>query len=105
MADRTLAMNIVTISDGVQMYLISPDGRARALSADSSNALSIMKFEEKQSKSESRPPAFLIAGDWIYPLFPGRSPVLRSCWGPYIFPDVSPGAAEGECGVNTMPFF
>ena len=83
------------------MYLISPDGRARALPADTNNALSIIKFDDKQSKSgqkrESRPPAFLIAGSWIYPLFPERSPVLRSCWGPYIFPDVSPGAAEGEC--------
>ena len=97
----TGAMNVLTITDGVQMYLISPEGNVRAPSVDSyfNHAISVIKFDQKEPHGDSLPPAFLIVGNWTYPLLPGRSPVLRSSWGPYIFPDVSPNVITGEYGL------
>ncbi|KAI0210149.1 hypothetical protein LSAT2_005153 [Lamellibrachia satsuma] len=44
-----------------------------------------------------------LVGNWTYPLLPGRSPVLRSSWGPYIFPDVSPNVITGSSVGLTIP--
>jgi len=40
-------------------------------------------------------PAFLKVGSWVYPLVPGKSPVLKSRFGSYLFPDLD-NSIEGE---------
>jgi len=35
------------------------------------------------------PPAFLKCGEWIYPLNPGQTPVLRTQSGSYMFPELN----------------
>ena len=36
-----------------------------------------------------QPPAFLQCGDFVYPLVPGKSPVLRTSKRAYVFPDTT----------------
>ncbi|OWF51065.1 spartin-like [Mizuhopecten yessoensis] len=93
------ATEILSISDGVQIFYISPEGFVSAPSYPS--ALRIAKFNENSLSEGSniqRPPAFLQVHDWYYPLVPGTSPALRATNGAYIFPDMSSqqqGAAVG----------
>jgi len=56
-------------------------------------------------EDDTAPPAFLQVGDWIYPLLPGRSPVLHASSGAYMFPDVS-AALEGNNykGIKFLSF-
>ncbi len=84
------ATELFCIEDGVQIFFITPEGYVSAPSYPS--ALVICKLDQQQAQCASNmdtPPAFLKVGDWMYPLLPGSSPVLRADWGAYIFPDVT----------------
>ena len=39
-------------------------------------------------KIEGQPPAFLQCGSFVYPLVPGKSPVLKGGGGVYMFPEL-----------------
>lgn len=90
------AVEIFSISEGVQIYFISSDGFVSAPSYPSS--LGIYRFRDPASEEASNgqtPPAFLSIGSWTYPLVPGRSPALQAQTGTYLFPDVnSPDAGN-----------
>ena len=53
------------------------------------DAVSIFCYQEK---IDGQPPAFLQCGDFVYPLVPGCSPVLKGSDGLYMFPEL-----RGEC--------
>ena len=52
-----------------------------------------------------QPPAFLQCGDFVYPLIPGQSPILRSSYKAYVFPDPEAMDNSGNVGVmfNELP--
>lgn len=35
------------------------------------------------------PPAFLKCGEWLFPLEPGQSPILKTAHRTYMFPDIA----------------
>lgn len=50
-----------------------------------------------------QPPAFLQCGDFVYPLVPGQSPVLRSSHMAYVFPDVQTEGHSVGIMFNALP--
>ena len=49
------------------------------------------------------PPAFLEVGDWTYPLVRGKSPVMKSSYGGYMFPDLEKGDITGAAVGLLIP--
>ena len=47
--------------------------------------LSVFRYQER---IKGQPPAFLQCNGFIYPLIPGRSPVLKASEKVYMFPDL-----------------
>merc|ERR1719154_640070 len=45
------------------------------------------------------PPAFIEVGQWTYPLVRGESPVLKSQYGGYMFPDLENDIRGGAVGI------
>ena len=93
---------LFVIEDGVQIFYITPEGYVSAPSYPS--ALGVYRLDGPTNQGATnyeRPPAFLRIGDWTYPLLPGTSPMLRSDWGAYIFPDTS-SPAVGKCTFTLL---
>lgn len=89
MGHTKAAEEVLLIPNGVQVFFIKGDETSVPSYPTS---LKIFKFSPSTSPvtpSSSGPPAFLQVGDWVYPLVPGRSPVLHSTYGAYIFPNPS----------------
>lgn len=90
------AEELLEISEGVQIFFINGE---ETTAPSYPTSLKIFKFLQSDAHSAAQqacaaagidaPPAFLQVGDWIYPLVPGRSPVLHSSYGAYIFPNPS----------------
>uniref|UniRef100_A0A915J2M9 Senescence domain-containing protein n=1 Tax=Romanomermis culicivorax TaxID=13658 RepID=A0A915J2M9_ROMCU len=82
------AEELLVIPDGVQLFYIK--GQETSIPSYPSS-LKILKFSDCSSSNNKVKvdimPAFLQISDWVYPLSPGRSPVLHSTYGAYIFPD------------------
>ncbi|XP_076447136.1 spartin-like [Babylonia areolata] len=92
------------IADGVQIFHITYEGYVSAPSYPTS--LRIVRFQESLesdggtecgARGEAR--AFLQVGDWLYPLIPGASPVLRTTFGAYLFPDLSLEGTGSSVGL------
>ena len=49
-------------------------------------SLYLYKFKDPTEVESA--PAMLQVGSWVYPLVPGKSPVLQSSNGSYMFPDL-----------------
>ena len=43
--------------------------------------------------SAGNPPAFIQCGEWVFPLVPGKSPVLKAASATYMFPELQ---GDGE---------
>jgi len=92
------ATALLVIPDGVQLFFITREGAVSAPSYPTS--LAVYVFNEQAAALSSPAPAFLQVGEWVYPLLPGRSPVLRSDYGAYMFPDVN--TEQQGCSVGLM---
>ena len=58
--------------------------------------LHVVRLDRSVDKSGADlPPAFLEVGQWTYPLVRGRSPVMRSNYGGYMFPDLEKSDVTG----------
>ena len=58
------------------------------------NAMSVFRYRES---IPGQPPAFLQCGDFVYPLVPGKSPVLKASDHVYMFPELKgKGEEKGE---------
>lgn len=60
------------------------------------DTISIFKFRHKRP---GQPPAFLQCGGFIFPLVPGKSPILKS-GGVYMFPELRSGEDGNRVGVS-----
>ncbi len=90
--DAKSADELFEIAGGVQIFLIRGDDTSVPSYPSS---LKIFKFRpdspcfspSTSAAAADELPAFLQVGDWVYPLIPGRFPVLHSTYGAYIFPN------------------
>ncbi|XP_078488924.1 spartin isoform X2 [Ciona intestinalis] len=83
------AVQLLNIPGGVQMFCITSDSDVSSAPPSYPSSLQIMLFDDEKPKSSNRPPGFVQVGDWIYPLVPGQSPVLRCTNGAYMFPNLT----------------
>lgn len=100
------AKAIFSIADGVQIFFVSSNGHVSAPSYPT--ALTVYKFSDGSltPTGQRRPPAFLEVGHWVYPLHPGRLPVLHTTYGAYMLPDTNcsqPGSAVGILLADDVP--
>ena len=70
--------------------LFEVDGKDNVRKYNDADALTVFKY---RSKIEGQPPAFLQCGGFVYPLLPGKSPILKSGDKTYAFPELR---SEGE---------
>ena len=57
------------------------------------DAMSVFRYRES---IPGQPPAFLQCGDFVYPLVPGKSPVLKGSDHVYMFPELKGEDEERE---------
>ena len=84
------------IPNEVQIFYIKVDGSVSAPTYPT--ALYVYKFKDIEP-SQDISPALLQVGSWVYPLVPGRSPVLRSTCGSYMFPDLDESIEGNAIGL------
>jgi len=78
----------------VQVFHVSADGEVTTPSYP--ETLHVVRLDRSVDKSGADlPPAFLEVGQWTYPLVRGRSPVMRSSYGGYMFPDLEKSDVTG----------
>uniref|UniRef100_H2Y839 MIT domain-containing protein n=1 Tax=Ciona savignyi TaxID=51511 RepID=H2Y839_CIOSA len=83
------AVQLLCIPGGVQLFCVSSGSDVSSAPPSYPTSLQIMLFDDDQPNSSNRPPGFIQVGDWIYPLVPGQSPVLRCTSGAYMFPNLT----------------
>lgn len=95
--DAKSAEEIFSIPGGCQIFTVQGEETSVPSYPE---ALRIFRFKEDSPTDEkgpplppagtaaadAPPPAFIQVGDWVHPLVPGRSPVLNTDYGAYIFP-------------------
>uniref|UniRef100_UPI00358E4BCE spartin-like n=1 Tax=Myxine glutinosa TaxID=7769 RepID=UPI00358E4BCE len=89
------AIETFLIPDGVQVFFICPNGPVTAPSYPGYLRIVTFRPSAPAPPGGQAPAAFIEVNNWLCPLYPGRSPALRSGNGLYMFPDVSPGAPPG----------
>ncbi|XP_066092699.1 spartin isoform X2 [Saccopteryx bilineata] len=92
------ADELILIPNGVQIFFVNPAGEVSAPSYP--GYLRIVRFLDNSLDTFlNRPPGFLQVCDWLYPLIPDRSPVLKCTVGAYMFPDTMLQASGCFVGV------
>lgn len=91
---------LFSIPSEVQIFYIRVDGNVSAPTYPA--ALYVYRFKDIEP-SKDISPALLQVGSWVYPLVPGRSPVLRSSCGSYLFPDLDESVEGNAIGLILPP--
>ena len=76
--------------------LFEVDQKDHVRKYNDADALTVFKY---RTVIEGQPPAFLQCGGFMYPLIPGKSPILKSGDHMYMFPELR-GEGEGSGFVN-----
>jgi len=95
------ALILFYIPDEVNIFYINAKGQVTRPYPPSS--LYLYKFSDEQDVAETAAPAFLQVGTWVYPLVPGRSPVLQSRSGSFMFPDLDESISGNAVGLILPP--
>nr|CAB3266530.1 spartin [Phallusia mammillata] len=88
------AVELLNIPNGVQLYCVFDGSTVNVAPPSYPSSLQILLFDNENSSqpgasNSSRPPAFIQVGEWVYPLIPGQSPVLKCVNGAYMFPNIT----------------
>ena len=108
-ANTTEADELLSIHNGAQLYYISPAGEASAARDVPHLAIYRLRSAAAADDRQGALPAdatFLQVGGWTYPLV--ATPVLRTTWGAYIFPDpmaAVPGDDDDSAESDRSTFF
>ena len=79
---------------GVQVFHVSAEGEVTTPSYP--ETLHLIKLDRERDKSgTSLPPAFIEVGSWTYPLVRDKSPIMKSSYGGYMFPDLEKSEVTG----------
>merc|ERR1719500_548630 len=83
----------------VQVFHVSPGGEVTTPSYP--ETLHVIRLDRAEDKAGTElPPAFIEVGDWTYPLVRGKSPIMKSNYGGYMFPDLEKrNIAGGAVGL------
>ena len=65
--------------------LFEVDSKEHVRKYDDIDTLNVFRYQER---IEGQPPAFLQCGGFVYPLVPGKSPVLKAGNKTYMFPEL-----------------
>ena len=77
-----------------QVFHVSPDGEVTTPSYP--ETLHLIKLDRARDKAGSElPPAFIEVGSWAYPLVRHKSPIMKSSYGGYMFPDLEKSDVTG----------
>ncbi|XP_066935589.1 spartin-like [Clytia hemisphaerica] len=79
------AKELVNIKEGVKLFHVDDKG---VVSPWTSTNVVLQIFQILKDSITDGPDAFLKCGEWMYPLEPGKSPVLKT-QNTYMFPDVN----------------
>ncbi len=60
-------------------------------------------FTDTVPNNNEEMPAFLQVGSWVYPLIPGKSPILKSNEGSFLFPDLDDSIEGNAIGLILPP--
>ncbi len=90
------ASELLNIENGAQIYYIANDGSVSTPSYPTT--LTVYSFDkESRNKQSKNIVAFIKVGTWVYPLIPNESPIMKTTFDSYIFPN------ENNEEVNNMP--
>lgn len=90
---------LLNIKEGVSLFHVDGDGE---VSPWISSSAVLQIFQILKDNLEKIPPAFMKCGEWVYPLDPGKSPVLKTQRRTYMFPDVNLQTNEAF-DLNSIP--
>ncbi|XP_065896527.1 spartin-like [Dysidea avara] len=90
----TKAELLYQISEGVGLFRVN--SRGNVVKFEDVDGLNVFCFKERV---KGNPPAFLQCGKWIFPLLPGKSPVLKASDCTYMFPELQ---EDDGCSVGLM---
>lgn len=77
---------LLVLENSVKMFFVSEQGSVTTLSQPQT----LRAFQFVNHKPESKDaPAFIQCGAWMFPMIPGRSPVLNTEPHTYMFPDIT----------------
>ena len=65
--------------------LFEVDSKEHVRNFEDVDAISVFQYREK---IKGQPPAFLQCGGFVYPLIPGKSPILKTSDKIYMFPEL-----------------
>jgi len=77
---------LLSVKEGVNLFHV--DGTGDVSSWSSPCSLEVFQIL-KDAVDKVSPSAFIKCGEWVYPMEPGKSPVLKSKHRTYMFPDIS----------------
>jgi spartin len=94
------ASELLNIENGAQIYYIANDGTVSTPSYPTT--LTIYSFDKETRNSYEKNQsknivAFIKVGTWVYPLIPNESPIMKTTFDSYIFPN------ENNEESNNMP--
>nr|XP_057936367.1 spartin-like isoform X1 [Doryrhamphus excisus] len=99
------AEELLYISQGVQIFFVTPEGQVSAPSYP--GYLRLVRFASDHSeRMPDRPQAFLQVCDWLYPLMSASTPALLCNTGVFMFPDMMaavPGHFVGVVLSSELP--
>ena len=77
---------------GISLFEV--DNKEHVRNFEDVDAISVFQYKEK---IKGQPPAFLQCGGFVYPLIPGKSPVLKTSDKIYMFPELKKDGTIGPC--------
>ena len=78
-----------------EVGLFCVDSQEHVKKYEDVDAMSVFRYRES---IPGQPPAFLQCGDFVYPLVPGKSPVLKASDHVYMFPELKGEKGEESWG-------
>lgn len=85
------AKELLSIKNGVTMFFVSEQGHVTTLyEPQTLRAMQLLN----QAADSGNPTVFLQCGSWLFPLIPGRSPVLKTEQRTFMIPDINLDSEE-----------
>ncbi|XP_028398401.1 spartin-like [Dendronephthya gigantea] len=92
------ARELFSVGNSVNMFFVSKEGNVTTLHQPQTlRALQLVN----ESSDSSSPTVFLQCGSWVFPLVPGRSPVLKTEDRTFMIPDINLDGEETSKGQLT----
>ena len=81
--DLNVCLTVAYTHEGISLFEV--DSKEHVRNFEDVDALSVFQYRET---IKGQPPAFLQCGGFVYPLVPGKSPILKTSDKVYMFPEL-----------------